>query len=94
MIENVPFLYRETECILNHHERFDGKGYPSGKKTTDVPLCARIISIAEAWDTMISPQPYRTTPLSLDAALSELKKNSGKQFDPELVEVFSTLITG
>lgn len=94
MIQDVPFLYRETECILGHHERFDGKGYPSGKKATDVPLCARIISIAEAWDTMISPQPYRPTPLSLDAALSELKKNAGKQFDPELVEVFSTLITG
>ena len=54
----------------------------------------RELTFALSVDTMISPQPYRTTPLSLDAALSELKKNSGKQFDPELVEVFSTLITG
>lgn len=94
MVEHVPFLSQEMDCILNHHERFDGKGYPAGKKGSEIPLGARIIHISEAWDTMISPQPYRTTPLPLDSALSELKKGAGKQFDPELVELFASLITG
>ena len=94
IIENVPFLTLETDCILNHHERFDGKGYPAGRKGSETPLGARVIHISEAWDTMTSPQPYRTTPLPLDHALSELKKGGGKQFDPELVELFSSLITG
>ncbi len=94
ILENVSFLAQELECVLNHHERVDGKGYPAGRKGADIPLGARIISISEAWDTMTSPQPYRTTPLTLDNALSELKKNAGKQFDPELVELFSSLIAG
>ena len=94
IIECVPFLAREMECVLGHHERFDGKGYPSGRKGGEIPVGARVLHISEAWDTMTSPQPYRTTPLPLDSALGELKKCAGKQFDPELVEIFSTLITG
>lgn len=94
IIGNVSFLMQEIECVLGHHERFDGKGYPSGLKGNNIPLGARIISISEAWDTMVSPQPYRPTPLTLDGALSELKKGAGKQFDPELVELFASLITG
>lgn len=94
ILENVPFLTQEMDCILNHHERFDGKGYPAGRKGSETPLGARVIHVSEAWDTMTSPQSYRQTPLPLDQALDELKKGAGKQFDPELVELFSSLITG
>jgi len=94
IIDSVPFLSQEMEIVHSHHEHFDGKGYPEGRKNNEIPLGARIVAITEAWDTMISPQPYRPTPLSLDAALSELKKGAGSQFDPELVELFSSLITG
>lgn len=93
IVNQVPFLSNEAELILNHHERFDGNGYPSGLKGNDIPLGARIIALTEAWDIMISPQPYRPKPLSLDEALDEIKKGAGKQFDPELVDLFTSLIT-
>lgn len=84
----------ELAAILHHHERMDGTGYPEGISGDSIPLHARILSIAEAWDTMISPQPYRAEPLSLDIALSEIKKGAGAQFDPDLAEKFTSLIQG
>lgn len=88
------FFATELNTILYHHERFDGSGYPKGISGNSIPLSARILGIAEAWDTMITPQVYRTEPLPLDAALSELKKGAGTQFDPSLVEKFTSLIAG
>lgn len=93
MIMNVPFLSREANLIVSHHERFDGKGYPSGLKEEEIPMGSRIIGLTEAWDVMVTPQPYRDQPLTLDGALSELTKGAGKQFDPYLVEIFTALIT-
>lgn len=93
IVGQVPFLHNEAEFVQSHHERFDGNGYPAGLKGNDIPLGARIITLTEAWDTMISPQPYRQKPLSLDEALGEIKKGAGKQFDPELVDLFTSLIT-
>lgn len=87
-------LGAEPEIILYHHERFDGSGYPEGVTGTDIPLGARIVAITEAWDTMITPQPYRNESLPLDRAISELKEGAGKQFDPDLVDTFTSLITG
>ena len=94
MIADVTFLAPVVDIVVSHHEHFDGKGYPAGLKGSEIPLGARIIGITEAWDTMTSPQPYRPAPLSLDAALGELKRGAGLQFDPELVELFASLITG
>jgi len=88
------FVSAEIEAIMHHHERFDGSGYPEGLKGEGIPFPARILAIAEAWDTMISPQPYRPEPLTLDSALAELKKGSGSQFDPDLVDRFCALISG
>ncbi len=76
-----------SEIVLNHHERWDGKGYPRGIKTTDIPLESRIIAIADAFDAMTSERPYRPT-ISNEEALLEITKNTGTQFDPYLVEMF------
>ena len=94
ILQDIPFLEKEREAIKHHHERFDGNGYPDSLHGDEIPKSARILAIAESWDAMTSPQPYRETPLSLDKALEELSQGSGTQFDPELAGVFQTLITG
>jgi HD-GYP domain-containing protein (c-di-GMP phosphodiesterase class II) len=71
--------------ILHHHEWYDGTGYPEGLKGEDIPLGARIIGIADAYDTMTTPRPYGEV-MSQEEALEELRRCSGTQFDPELVE--------
>ncbi|PIU57293.1 MAG: hypothetical protein COS89_04885 [Deltaproteobacteria bacterium CG07_land_8_20_14_0_80_38_7] len=93
MLNNIPFLSNEYEIVLCHHERYDGCGYPQGLKGEEIPIGARIVSLTEAWDTMINPQPYREKALSLDEALLEINKGAGTQFDPELVQLFASLIT-
>ncbi|MGD9676851.1 MAG: PAS domain S-box protein [Vulcanibacillus sp.] len=76
-----------AEYVLAHHERWDGKGYPKGLKGREIPIEARIIAVADAYDAMRSDRPYRSA-LTEEAAIQEIKKNSGTQFDPEVVKVF------
>ena len=76
-----------SNVILNHHERWDGNGYPRGIKSDEIPLKSRMISIADAFDAMTSVRTYQKT-MSRKEALKEVIDNSGTQFDPELVEVF------
>jgi HD-GYP domain-containing protein (c-di-GMP phosphodiesterase class II) len=76
--------------ILSHHERFDGKGYPEGRKGNDIPLISRIIAIADAFDAMTSARPYREK-MPVANAVGEIKRNSGTQFDPFLAKAFSEL---
>lgn len=85
-----PELLPIAESILQHHEWWDGSGYPLGVKGTDIPLECRILSIVDAYDAMTSERPYRQ-PLSHDAALAEVCRNAGRQFDPDLVELFMEL---
>ncbi len=73
--------------ILNHHERWDGTGYPRRVRGEDIPLKSRIIAIADAFDAMTSERTYRNT-ISHEEAVQELIANSGSQFDPKLVEIF------
>lgn len=94
IIGEPPFLATELGAILHHHERFDGKGYPEGLAGEAIPLPSRILAIAEAWDAMTTPQPYRTKPLPFDAALAELATGAGTQFDPQLAQRFTALIAG
>jgi HD-GYP domain-containing protein (c-di-GMP phosphodiesterase class II) len=78
------------EMVLYHHERWDGKGYPAGLKKREIPLGARIIAVADAFSAMTDNRPYRE-PLSFEEALEELKKGSGSQFDPEIVDIFLSM---
>jgi diguanylate cyclase (GGDEF)-like protein/putative nucleotidyltransferase with HDIG domain len=76
------------DAVLCHHEYYDGKGYPRGLKGNNIPLDARIMSIADAYDAMTSERSYKEGRMSREEALRELKKCAGTQFDPELVDVF------
>ena len=87
IVGHVPSLTPCLPAILHHQERWDGTGYPSGLKGESIPLEARILSVADAFDAMTSPRPYRG-PMSYREALEELKRGSGSQFDPKLVEAF------
>ncbi|HET7568912.1 MAG TPA: HD-GYP domain-containing protein [Gaiellaceae bacterium] len=73
--------------VLFHHERWDGGGYPAGLKGRSIPLEARILAVADAFDAMISPRPYRRA-LSHDHAMSEVARGAGTQFDPQVAELF------
>lgn len=80
-----------NSCVLYHHERWDGNGYPQGLAGNDIPLFARIISIADAFHAMTSDRPYRRA-LSLPSALQELKAGANSQFDPSLVKCFIEIL--
>jgi len=82
-----------AEYVLAHHERWDGKGYPKGLKGDQIPLQARIIHIAEAYNDMTSAKNYRKT-LSAEEAVVEMQKNAGSQFDPKLIAVFIEKVLG
>lgn len=91
MIRYLPHMDYVIPAVLGHHERYDGKGYPRGLAGEDIPYMARILTIADCFDAMTARRPYKK-PLSVSYAVSELEKNSGTQFDPELVKVFVGLI--
>jgi HD-GYP domain-containing protein (c-di-GMP phosphodiesterase class II) len=77
--------------ILQHHEKWDGTGYPLGAKGEEIPIECRILSIVDAFDAMTNDRPYRKA-LSTEYAMLEIKKCSGAQFDPSLVEVFQRVV--
>jgi diguanylate cyclase (GGDEF)-like protein len=85
-------LIRISELILNHHERWDGEGYPQGLAGESIPLLARILTVVDAYDAMTNDRPYRQA-LSGEQAADELVKEAGKQFDPEVVNVFLGIIS-
>jgi putative nucleotidyltransferase with HDIG domain len=91
IIEPISFLNNVKRIVTEHHERYDGKGYPHGKKGEELSLEARIIAITDAYDAMTSDRPYRKA-FTLDEAMGELRKKSGTQFDPKIVEVFEKVI--
>jgi HD-GYP domain-containing protein (c-di-GMP phosphodiesterase class II) len=77
--------------VKHHHERFDGKGYPDGLHGEDIPLIARIVSVADAFDSMIRARPYGYG-ISRKAALGEIEENSGTQFDPRIVRALLEVV--
>jgi len=83
----LRFLRSELAVIRHHHERFDGSGYPMGLKGEQIPLGARILAIADAYNSMINERPYRRGISRLEA-LEELRQGFASQFDPRLAEVF------
>jgi len=90
LIQPVEFLKPVLPIILYHHERYDGTGYPSGLKKEQIPLGARIMSVVDAYEAMVKGRPYKNK-LSIDGAIAELKRNSGTQFDPKIIDVFVIL---
>jgi HD-GYP domain-containing protein (c-di-GMP phosphodiesterase class II) len=77
-------------CILYHHERWDGRGYPFGMRGDEIPLEARVLAVADAYDAMTSFRPYRPA-LSPADALGEVERCAGSQFDPELARAFAAV---
>lgn len=91
ILEDIKQLYDVVEIIKYHHEHYDGNGYPYGKKGNEIPLGSRIISIADAYDSMISNRAYRQG-LTSDEALKLIEEKAGTQFDPELIGVFKSIL--
>ncbi len=91
--QSTPELLAIAEAILAHHERWDGTGYPLGTAGEDIPLEARVLAIADAYNAMISERPYRAT-ISPTRALQEINRCAGNQFDPELVRLFLEIKKG
>jgi diguanylate cyclase (GGDEF)-like protein len=87
ILSTVPEYFEVASDILSHHERYDGHGYPRGLKGEQIPLRARILSIADAYDAMVNKRPYNEQKTH-EAAMIEIKENRGTQFDPILVDVF------
>jgi len=91
ILKHVDGLNGCLAAIQYHHERYDGTGYPAGLKGENIPLDARILNVADSYDAMTSMRPYREGKMSSEEALEEIKRCSGTQFDPGIVDVFVAL---
>lgn len=91
IVEGMDFLEQEIPAVRYHHERFDGSGYPEGLSGSAIPLPARILAVADAFDAMVSSRVYRSG-MGVEAALAELARGNGTQFDPAVVEAFMQLV--
>ncbi len=91
IIKSLDFLDSVRSIIRHHHERWDGDGYPDNLAEEDIPLLARVMAIADAYDAMTTARPYRAA-LSPEEAAQELRDCSGTQFDPRLVNVFTEIL--
>jgi HD-GYP domain-containing protein (c-di-GMP phosphodiesterase class II) len=90
MLSHVPFLDKALDVVRDHHERWDGGGYPAGLRGEDIPLWARIFAVVDALDAMTAERPYRAARSYTDA-LEEIRRHSGTQFDPAVVEALEHL---
>lgn len=91
ILKPVGFPFPVQPIVRHHHERYDGKGYPDGLAGEEIPLGARILFVADAYEAMTSDRPYRKA-LSVERALQELANNKGTQFDPRVVDAFIKII--
>lgn len=92
ILEPLTFLGNVVDLVKQHHEHYDGTGYPDRQKGDNILLGARIIHLADAYDSMISARAYRKIPLSKEDAVAEIKKNNGIQFDPRVVSAFLSIV--
>lgn len=92
ILKDVTLIPHVVEVTRNHHEHYDGSGYPDGLAGTEIPIYARIIAVADCYDAMNSRRIYRNA-LSQDEIYEKILKNKGTQFDPEIADIFLTLLT-
>lgn len=90
IVNRIEFLREAADIVLAHHERFDGSGYPRGLKGEEIPFGARLFAVADVYDALTSIRPYRPV-VTFEEAVVEIKKESGRHFDPRVVEVFLTI---
>jgi HD-GYP domain-containing protein (c-di-GMP phosphodiesterase class II) len=91
MLHRVVELPAVLGIVRWHHERWDGAGYPDGKRGEQIPLPARIVAVADAFQAMIEPRPYRRGRTNA-AALEEIRRNAGSQFDPDCVDALREVV--
>ena len=91
LLEHIDFPWKVLPIIRHHHERYDGTGYPDGLRGREIPIGARIVAVVDAYVAMTSHRPHREA-LDPEAALAELIRETGQQFDPEVVEVFQRVL--
>jgi HD-GYP domain-containing protein (c-di-GMP phosphodiesterase class II) len=85
IVQEIPLMFQAVPAVLHHHEKWDGTGYPRGLKGEEIPLYARILAVADAFDAMSSPRCYKD-PIAIDRVLAEMKRCSATQFDPSIVD--------
>jgi response regulator RpfG family c-di-GMP phosphodiesterase len=90
ILEPLKFLARESRAVRHHHERWDGRGYPDGLRGDQIPVIARVVTVADAFDAMTSDRPYRRA-MSLGEARHELTRVAGTQLDPHMVAAFESV---
>ncbi len=91
LTSRISFLDHASPIVRHHHERWDGTGYPDGLYGENIPFAARIFAVADSFDAMVSDRPYRRG-LPLEQIIGELRRGAGKQFDPQVVDIFITLL--
>jgi HD-GYP domain-containing protein (c-di-GMP phosphodiesterase class II) len=93
MLSSVNEFAEIADYVLEHHERWNGKGYPAGLKEKEISVEARIIAIADTYDALIAESSYKDK-LSTEKALEEMKSNSGIEFDPDILKIFIEKVIG
>ena len=91
MLYPIEYLRRALEIPLNHHEKWDGTGYPRGLKGEEIPIVARLFAVVDVWDALTSDRPYRPA-WTKDEALAYIRDQSGKYFDPQVIDAFLDMI--
>jgi HD-GYP domain-containing protein (c-di-GMP phosphodiesterase class II) len=93
LLESLPISQTVKDVVLNHHERFNGEGFPAGLKGREIPLAARLVAVAENYVSMLTSMPQRPA-LSEDQAKEILGENFGQRYDPDIVQVFLRMLEG
>ena len=91
MLYPIEYLHPALDIPYSHHEKWDGEGYPRGLKGEEIPMSARLFAVADVWDALTSDRPYRAA-WSEEEALQYIREQSGKHFDPNVVELFFKVV--